>query len=153
MSRSCVVVKEGTLGEVTSLASQIPEFINPYSLKDYEARLTGVKSLVLVAYYDRKPIGFKLGYSLNSEVFYSWFGGILPGYRRQGVARLLAEQQEDWAGHQGFQKVRVKTRNSFMPMLLFAIKSGFQIIEVEHKGNVNEHRILLEKELGKSLRS
>ncbi|MBK7940001.1 MAG: GNAT family N-acetyltransferase [Lewinellaceae bacterium] len=30
------------------------------------------------------------------DTFYSWLGGVLPEYRRQGVATQLMQHQHDW---------------------------------------------------------
>lgn len=140
-------VRKGSIDEIISIASKIPEFKNPYTLKDYNERLQNTKFLALVATVKQELVGFKLGYDLDREIFYSWFGGVLPNFRKYGVAKLLAQHQESWAKNQDFKKVRVKTRNSFTPMLLFTIKSGFHIIDLEERAEIAENRILLEKEL------
>ncbi len=148
MRKQKILIREGSLTEVIAVANQIPEFIDPYKLKDYQHRLTGKRHLVLLAIVDETLAGFKVGYALNENIFYSWFGGIRPEFRQKGLASKLAAYQEKWVAKNGFNKVRVKTRNSFKLMLLFAIKSGFQIIDIERQPKVKEYRILLEKELG-----
>ncbi|MEM7109268.1 MAG: GNAT family N-acetyltransferase [Bacteroidota bacterium] len=143
-----VSVREGSLDEVIQIASRIPEFIDPYSKQEYEQQLKGRNFLILIAAVKDELAGFKLGYDLGDDFFYSWFGGVPPDLRQHGIAKLLAQHQESWAKNNGFKRIRIKTRNSFTPMLLFTIKSGFNIIDLERKSDVSEHRILLEKELG-----
>ncbi|MEM6524632.1 MAG: GNAT family N-acetyltransferase [Bacteroidota bacterium] len=147
MSETEVSFREGSIDEVIKIAASIPEFIDPYSKKEYKQRLEGRNFLILVATIKDIPVGFKLGYNLHNTIFYSWFGGVIPNQRKLGIAKKLAKRQEDWAQENGFKKIRVKTRNSFTPMLLFTIKSGFRIIDLERKLETSEHRILLEKEL------
>ena len=142
-----IEVREGSIDEIIDIASQIPEFKDPYRQSEYNTRLKGKKYLALVATSHKRLVGFKLGYGIENETLYSWFGGVLPNYRQCGVAKLLAKYQEEWAKKQGFCRVRVKTRNSFTPMLLFAIKSGFYIVDLERHSESKEHRIVLEKEL------
>jgi len=72
-------------------------------------------------------------------------GGVLPDFRKLGVAKALADRQELWAQQQGFEKVIFKTRNSHVGMLIFALKNGFQIIDVTPKAQLRDYRILLEK--------
>mgnify|MGYP001803332228 CR=1 FL=1 len=42
-------IRQGSINEVVEISRQIPEFINPYSEEIYEARLSGVPHLILVA--------------------------------------------------------------------------------------------------------
>ena len=42
-----------------------------------------------VALDDKKVVGYKIGYALNREQFYSWLGGVDPEYRNLGIALTL----------------------------------------------------------------
>ena len=142
------IIREASIEEVVQLSTQIPEFIAPHGAAEYHKRLANVPALVLVAYDGKAPVGFKVGYEREKDgSFYSWMGAILPHYRKQGVAKLLANHQEAWAASQGYQCIRFKTRNRLKSMLLFALKNGFNIVDIEPKSTVEEHRIILEKEL------
>lgn len=142
------IIREASIEEVVQLSTQIPEFITPHGVAEYHKRLANVPALVLVAYDDKAPVGFKVGYEREKDgSFYSWMGAILPSYRGQGVAKLLATRQEAWAASQGYQCIRFKTRNRLKAMLLFSLKNGFNIVDIEPKPTVGEHRIILEKEL------
>ena len=70
MPKSSVSVRTGNLDEVIKIASTIPEFIDPYKKLDYTQRLRDKKHLILIAEYAGKLAGFKLGYALDSSVFY-----------------------------------------------------------------------------------
>lgn len=139
-----IKIEEAPLETVVSISQQIPEFNNPHGLEIYQARLTDVPNIVLVAYVDEVPAGFKVGYE-REGYFYSWMGAILPAYRRLGLARRLAEQQEAWAKAKGYPHVTFKTRNRLKPMLLFAIGRGFDIIDIQKKETIEEYRIILKK--------
>ncbi|MBL3657531.1 GNAT family N-acetyltransferase [Fulvivirga sediminis] len=142
-----IQIEQASLEEIIAISKNIPEFENPYQLTDYHKRLDRVKYLALKALVNGQAVGFKLGYDLGHQIFYSWFGGVLPNYRRYGVAKKLADTQEEWVKKHNFHFIRVKTRNHFKPMLIFALKSGFSIINIEKKEKTEEHRILLEKAL------
>ncbi|UII20086.1 GNAT family N-acetyltransferase [Fulvivirga ligni] len=142
-----IKILEASLEEIISISHQIPEFQNPYQLADYHKRLDGIKYLALKAEVDGTLAGFKLGYDMGDDIFYSWFGAVLPDYRKHGLAKSLATTQEKWASEEGFRFIRTKTRNRFKPMLIFALKNGFSIIEIEKKTDIEENRILLEKAL------
>jgi len=141
-----IKIKEDTLETVVAISKKIPEFHNPHELPTYQERLKNVPSITLVAYVNGRPAGFKVGYEKDGY-FYSWMGAILPDYRRLGVARQLAEKQEAWARDKGYPHVTFKTRNSLKPMLIFALSRGFDIIEVQLRATIDEHRIILRKKL------
>ena len=143
-SPSTIEIKEGTIAEVVALSLQIPEFIDPHPIEEYQLRLQKVPHLVLIAYANQIPIGFKVGYE-REGYFYSWMGAILPAYRRLNAATLLAEAQESWAIQQGYPHITFKTRNHLKSMLLFALKRGFYILAVEKRDKVADYRILLRK--------
>lgn len=142
-------IKKGSIKDVVTLSNQIPELKNPHSQEVYESRMNGKKQLVLIAYVEEKMIGFKVGYDkfLDGKNFYTWMGGVLPEFRKKGIADALAKKQENWAKQNGFQNVILKTRNQHQGMLIFAIKNNFKIIEIEPKEEIDEHRILLKKNL------
>lgn len=139
-------IQEGDIETVVALSQQIPEFINPHKAAEYYKRLTDVPHLILIASVDNQVVGFKVGYEREGN-FYSWMGGILPNFRRLGIAQALADAQEKWAKEKGYPHVSFKTRNSHKSMLLFALKNGFDIIGFEERIPIGEARILLRKKL------
>lgn len=139
-----IEIRKGDIETVVQISKNIPEFHNPHPVEEYQRRLTGQLHLCLIAYQDNQVAGFKVGYS-KGDYFYSWMGGILPEFRRMGIAAALMFAQHQWAKQQGFKGVEFKTRNGLKPMLLFGIKSGFDIIGLDKRSNVAEHRILLRK--------
>jgi predicted GNAT superfamily acetyltransferase len=104
------------------------------------------KLFTILAISDGEIIGFKLGYQLDSTIFYSWIGGVKKDFRKQGIADELMKRQHDWCKMNGFKIVQTKTKNSFKPMLILNIKHGFDIIELQ-RNERNEIKIVLEKEL------
>ncbi len=144
-------IKTGTIKEAVTISRQLPEFADPHGPDEYEKRLSSVPHLILVAWHERTPVGFKVGYERKepllqaSPYFYSWMGGVLPDYRRKGIAKALADTQEEWARQHNYPHVTFKTRNRHRGMLLFGISNGFQIIRVEAREDIGENRILLRK--------
>ena len=100
----------------------------------------------LLAKVDGQAVGYKVGYKLNPELFYSWIGGVTPPFRGQGVARLLMAEQHQLLKEAGFKRVRTKTRNEFRSMLLLNIKMGFDITDT-YTAPGETLRIVLEKDL------
>jgi len=143
-----VLIKKGELKTAVNLSKEIPEFKNPHPLLEYLNRLNNQPHLILIAYLNKIPVGFKVAYErIDDGSLYSWMGGVLPKFRRVGIAQLLAEAQEKWAKENQYQSIRFKTRNSHRKMLLFALGNGFQIVDVKKIGEVGDYRIVLEKKL------
>ncbi|EOZ99674.1 acetyltransferase, gnat family [Indibacter alkaliphilus LW1] len=143
-----IKIRNGSIEEVVALSQQVPEFFQPYSEKIYHERLSCRPHLILIAEVDGELAGFKVGYqSATSGIFYSWMGGVLASYRRMGIATKLADTQESWAKNHGFQKVQFKTRNRLSKMIHFGLNRGFMIVDLIKKDQVQEHRIVMEKNL------
>ena len=141
-----ISIKRGSIAEVVALSKGIPEFTNPYSAQEYQKRLANIEHLILIAWQNDQPIGFKVGYN-KETTFYSWMGGVLPPFRRKGVAQKLAKVQENWARKRQYQNIMLKTRNQHQTMLIFALKNGFKIVGFEPKDSLEAHRIILKKRL------
>lgn len=137
----------GDLDGAVILSNQIPEFDTPYGMDEYERRLNE-SALILTAELNGSPIGFKVGYDrFKDGSFYSWMGGVLPDYRQSGVASALADVQEKWAKENGYNTIKLKTRNKHEAMIAFAIDRGFDITETEPNKDIREMRIWMEKKL------
>ena len=131
------------------LSFKIPEFNFPYEIKEYKKRCAG-KHLALIAEIDNQPVGFKIGYDrFKNGSFYSWMGGVLPKFRRMGVAYSLANFQEKWAAENGFNSIILKTRKKHDEMIAFSLNRGFIIIEETQITPVEETRIWMEKSLNR----
>lgn len=87
--------------------------------------------LLLIAYIEDRPVGFKLGYRIDDNNFYSWLGGVVSDYRRCGVAQSLLDKQHDWCKKMGFKKIQTKSQNKYKEMISLNIKNGFEIVGTE----------------------
>ncbi|PTP34344.1 GNAT family N-acetyltransferase [Vibrio splendidus] len=142
-----VIVREGSLEEVVSVVEQITEFAKKESVASLSERLAGKTSLILVAEEAGVLLGFKIGYELDENTFYSWFGGVLPIARNKGVAQAQLDTQEQWVKQQGYQQLKVKSRNLFPAMLRLLLKNGYLIEKLEEKEDINAHRIHFLKQI------
>ncbi|HJN99163.1 MAG TPA: GNAT family N-acetyltransferase [Candidatus Marinimicrobia bacterium] len=142
-------IREGAFQECVDLSSKIPEFNSPYKIEEYKKRCAG-KYLVLIAEIDNQSVGFKIGYDrFNNGSFYSWMGGVLPKFRRMGVAYSLANFQEKWATKNEFSSILLKTRQNHDGMIAFSLNRGFIITEETQITPVEETRIWMEKLLNR----
>ena len=113
----------------------------------FNDRITSKEDVVsIIAYINQVPVGFKIGYRYNENTFYSWVGGVLPKYRKQGIAKQLAETQEIVVKEKGYTKLRTKSMNRFKPMLILNLKNGFDIVQV-YTNEKGQQKIVFEKKV------
>ncbi|MCG9650882.1 GNAT family N-acetyltransferase [Vibrio brasiliensis] len=136
-----VVCREGTLAECVEVVNDISEFIHKETISSLSERLEGKRHLIQVAEEEGQLLGFKIGYQLDQETFYSWFGGVSPKARNKGVAQKLLDVQERWVKEQGYQQLKVKSRNQFPAMLRLLLRNGYLIEKFEEKSPLVESRI------------
>ncbi|BCL68181.1 GNAT family N-acetyltransferase [Vibrio nigripulchritudo] len=140
-------IRIGTLEECVEVANAIPEFVEKETVENLRNRLDGKTHLILVAVKEEQLLGFKIGYELTEKTFYSWFGGVTPAGRKSGIAQLLMDEQEDWVAKNGYQQVKVKSRNAFPAMLRLLLRNGYLIDMYEKYPNNLDSRIHFLKDL------
>lgn len=84
--------------------------------------------LILMAYFNEQPAGFKIGYGQDSELFYSWTGGVHPNFRKRGIAEALMQKQHEWCRKKNYKVIETRTRNKFPEMINLNLKHQFQIV-------------------------
>ena len=141
-------IHEGKLDDAVMVSGNIPEFDDPYEIPEYSKRLNSTTHHILTAYDNHNPIAFKIGYQRHSDgSFYSWMGGVLPNYRRKGIANNLADHQETWAKKNGYISIKMQTREKHKAMLALAINRGFQITNRIEKTSSSNTLIWMNKPL------
>jgi len=103
--------------------------------------------LQLIARIDEKPVGFFLGFELKPTVFFSWFYGVLPEYRRQGIASQLMDAVHDWARLQEYDAIRFECHNQHRPMLHLSIALGYDIVGIRWDPDRGDNLVIFEKVL------
>ncbi len=143
-----IIIREAPLEDVIKINATVPEF-DPALGKDYFAeRIAGKKSLAIVAHLEGRPAGYLVGYDkFEDGSFYCWMAAVDPAYRRQGVLKALMDYQNDWARKEGFNKIKIKTRNNRRSMLGYLVKAGFLFTQVIPWEKTEDNRIELEKNL------
>lgn len=141
------IILETSFKNALFVLNQIPEFDETFTHEKLQRRLDDTM-LILVAYLNNKAIGCKIAYRrFNDNSLYSWLGGVVPEFRKQGVATLLNQKMEKLAKEKGYKSISFKTRNKFKAMLQFAIKNGYNIVDFETKQSIPENRIVLNKRI------
>ena len=102
--------------------------------------------VINLCYANSGLVGFKVGYRYNESTLYSWVGGVLPPFRKQGIAQELMKFQHAKAKEKGYEKVRTKSMNQFKPMMILNLKNGFEIVQV-YTNDSQQTKIIFEKDL------
>jgi predicted GNAT superfamily acetyltransferase len=115
--------------------------------EDLISKMTKKPNLLIVtAMNGEKVIGYKIGYEINKDIFYSWLGGVDSNHRKDGIATQLMIKQHQILKENGYRTVQTKTMNKWRGMLLLNIKNGFDVTETYIDDN-GLHKIILEKSL------
>ncbi|MES3630792.1 MAG: GNAT family N-acetyltransferase [Longimonas sp.] len=98
--------------------------------------------LMLVAWLNGAPTGFKVGYRLRKGVFYSAKGGVVPDVRRQGVARALLHAMLDAVRGRGYREFVFDTfPNKHPGMTILALNEGFQVVKAGYNAEHEDYRL------------
>ncbi|MCF7840584.1 MAG: GNAT family N-acetyltransferase [Candidatus Marinimicrobia bacterium] len=92
--------------------------------------ILAVPNLLLVASHEKRPVGFKLGYAgTRPNHLHSWLGGVVPQYRRRGIAFRMLQMQEEWARSHGFKTIGFNTFHRFPEMQRLGRKAGYKLVK------------------------
>ncbi|MGN7387013.1 GNAT family N-acetyltransferase [Sporosarcina sp. SAFN-015] len=133
---------EETLKGIIQVHNQI--FANGDELLEKVASKPSV--LFVVALVKDEVVGYKIGYSLSEDRYYSWYGAVNEEYRGRGIASKLMELQHRLVKEAGYAIIETKTRNKWRNMLILNIQHGFDIFETFYDDE-GIHRIVLQKNL------
>lgn len=137
------LVGPGEYGLISDLYNAV--FKPPVDAAFFEQRLQHHNSLVMVAELDRQPVGFSCGYELRPSTFYSWLYGVLPDARRLGVATQLMDAEYAWVRNHGYEMIRLECYNNHRPMLILALKRGYDIVGIRWDSRTAENLVVFEK--------
>jgi len=103
--------------------------------------------LMLEARLEDRPIGFFMGFELKPGAFFAWFYGVLPEFRRQGIASQLMDAVHSWAKQNEYGSVRFECHNQHRPMLHLAIALGYDIVGIRWDPDRGDNLVIFEKVL------
>ncbi len=118
------------------------------NIESFQRRYLGRHNVLqLVAHVSNRPVGFFLGFELKPSVFFAWFYGVLPAYRRQGIASQLMEAVHDWAKTNEYESIRFECHNQHRPMLHLAIALEYDIVGIRWDPDRGANLVLFQKVL------
>ncbi|NOX58363.1 MAG: GNAT family N-acetyltransferase [Planctomycetes bacterium] len=115
----------------------------------FERRFKSRANLLnLIAEVDNRPVGFLSGFELKPSTWFNWLVGVLPEFRRAGIASQLCEAEQAWARDRGYSHVRMECHNQHRPVLHMLIRQGFDIVGVRWDSERQNNLVIFEKEIG-----
>ena len=140
------IVGPEDLPVVADLYNQI--FRPPRDVEAFHRRFQGrYNVLQLMARIQDRPVGFFIGFELKPTVFFAWFYGVLPEYRRQGIASQLMEAVHEWARQHQYESLRFECHNQHRPMLHLAIALRYDIVGIRWDPDRGDNLVIFEKVL------
>jgi GNAT superfamily N-acetyltransferase len=131
---------------ICNLYNQI--FRPPRDVDSFHRRYRGrYNVLQLIARIGDRPVGLFLGFELKPTVFFAWFYGVLPDFRRQGIASQLMEAVHSWARQNEYDSVRFECHNQQRPMLHLGIAGEYDIAGIRWDPDRGDNLVIFEKVL------
>ncbi len=131
---------------ITQLYNQI--FRPARDVESFERRYRGrYNVLQLIARVDRQPVGLFLGFELKPTVYFAWFYGVIPDFRRQGIASQLMDAVHSWAKQNDYEAIRMECHNQHRPVLQLAIELGYDIVGIRWDPDRGDNLVIFEKSL------
>ena len=117
-------------------------------LESFRRRFRGRYNVLhMVARVEDRPVAFFLGFELKPTVYFAWFYGVVPEFRRQGVASQLMDAVHAWARDNDYNAIRFECHNQHRPMLHLAIALGYDIVGIRWDPDRGDNLVLFEKGL------
>ena len=131
---------------IVQLYNQI--FRPPRDLESFRRRFQGrYNALRMIARIKDQPVGFFMGFELKPTTFFAWFYGVLPDFRRQGIATQLMEAVHEWAREHEYESVRLECHNSARSMLHLAIALDYIVAGIRWDPDRGDNLVIFEKTL------
>ena len=140
------IVGQDELPLIVELYNQI--FRPPRDEEFFRRRYLGRYNILqMVAQVNQRPIGFFLGFELKPQVFFAWFYGVVPAFRRQGIASQLMEAVHEWASTNGYDAIRFECHNQHRPILHLGIAMEYDILGIRWDPDRGANLVLFQKTL------
>jgi GNAT superfamily N-acetyltransferase len=140
------IVGQEDLPLIVELYNQI--YRPPKDLESFQRRFLGRHNILqMMARIKDQPVGFFMGFELKPTTFFAWFYGVLPDFRRQGIATQLMEAVHEWCREQEYESVRLECHNSARSMLHLAIALEYIVAGIRWDPDRGDNLVIFEKPL------
>lgn len=148
--RAALVAEHATVVEVDRTSLDVVKRLNAAIFDEERIINTFDREdlMILLVMIEREPVGFKVGYRENRFVYYSAKGGVLPEYRRQGLARKMLYEMMSRARERGYIRFAYDTfPNHNAGMTIMGLQEGFRVVKADFNKTYKDWRLRLEKRM------
>ena len=148
--RAALIAEHASVVEVDRSSLEVVSWLNEAIFEEERVINTFDREdlMILLAIVDEEPVGFKIGYRENRFVYYSAKGGVLPEYRRQGLARKLLYEMMSRARGRGYIRFAYDTfPNRHAGMTILGLQEGFRVVKADFNKTYKDWRLRLEKRM------
>lgn len=137
------------LGELPLIVELYNQVYQPaHDIEFFRRRFLGrYNPLMVVANMDERPVGFSLGFELKPTIFFEWLYGVLPDYRRTGIASQLMDGVHAWSREHGYEQTRLECHNRHRPMLHLCIAKQYDVVGIRWDSDRHDNLVIFEKDL------
>ena len=141
-----VVVGPGELELISRLYNEV--FTPREDEEFFRRRYMGRHNVcMLVGIVEKTHVGFIIGFELMPNTYFCWLCGVLPDFRRAGVATQLMQGLEAWAFEHHYHTIRFECQNQHRPMLHVAITEDYDLVGIRWDPAMAQNVVIFEKEL------
>lgn len=148
--RAASIAEHATVVEVDLSSLDIVKWLNEAIFDEERVINTFDRDdlMILLATIDGEPVGFKIGYRENRFAYYSAKGGVLPGFRRQGLARKMLYEMMSRARERGYIRFAFDTfPNRHAGMTILGLQEDFRVVKSDFNKTYRDWRLRLEKRM------
>jgi len=140
------IVGQDDLPVIVDLYNQI--YRPSRDVDSFRRRFRGRYNILrMIARIKDQPVGFFLGFELKPTTYFAWFYGVLPEFRRQGIATQLMEAVHAWARDSEYESVRLECHNAARSMLHLAIALDYIVAGIRWDPDRGDNLVIFEKTL------
>ncbi len=138
------------LGLITDLYNEV--YKPRVDITFFENRFQNkTNALSLIAEVGGRPVGFSCGYEFIPNVWFSWLIGVMPDFRRSGIASQLAEAEQSWAFEHGYHTGRLEYISHYHLGLQFALSQEYNIIGLCWDNEYHANTVIFEKDFSEHM--
>src|SRR5437763_6234964 len=140
------IVGQDDLPVIVDLYNQIYRPVK--DAESFRRRFRGRYNILrMIARIQDRPVGFFVGFELKPVTFIAWFYGVLPDFRRQGIASQLMDAVHTWAAENDYELIRVECHNGHRPMLHLSIQLGYDLVGMRWAADRGDNLVIFEQSL------
>lgn len=83
---------------------------------------------VFTATKEARLAGFKAGYAIAEDRYYSWLGGVDPDFRGRGIAKELMSRQHQWLSESRFRLLETHVEQGNERMIQLNLDGGLSVV-------------------------